>query len=65
MSVNKVRVGRSQDGAAQPLQEWKKRVHSIDSREWVEEVASGKSSLSWYRKVKEVAGLGHEELRLR
>ena len=39
-----------------PVQEWKERVHSINSRDWVEEV-EGKSSLSWYRKVKEVAGL--------
>jgi len=54
------------------VQEWKERVHSINSRDWLEEV-EGKSSLSWYRMVKEGAGLeqytrssvGHEELRLR
>ena len=61
-----------EDYRMEPVQEWKERVHSINSRDWVEEV-EGKSSLRWYRKVKEVAGLeqytrsfvGHEELRLR
>ena len=57
------------------VQEWKERVHSINSRDWVEEV-EGKSSLSWNvnRMVKEAAAgleqytrssVGHEELRLR
>jgi len=49
------------------VREWKERIHSINSRDWIEE-----SSLSWYRMVKEIAGLeqytrssvGHEELRL-
>lgn len=37
-------------------QDWKERVHSINLRDCWEEVER-KSSLSWYRLVKEVAGL--------